>query len=144
MMGDYAVAAYKWPAPHALPADSVEIVLDLPMPPSTNRIWRSGRGKVYRSAEYVRWAEQADMVVMAARAYPKRKIRGPFSIRIALSSKYGGDGDNRIKAVLDWLESRDVVRNDRDCREGEWKWVGDADAPSGCRVMMRSLHEPLA
>jgi hypothetical protein len=31
--------------------DAVEIVLDLPTPISTNKIWRTGRGRTYRSKE---------------------------------------------------------------------------------------------
>ena len=58
--------------------DLVEIVLDLPTPISTNKIWRTGRGRTYRSKEYVAWCERADLTVMAAKQYRKRKINGPF------------------------------------------------------------------
>jgi hypothetical protein len=127
--------------PFGLPADSIEIVLDLPMPTSTNSLYTRSRKGICRSVAYVRWAEDADMTVMAARAYPRRKITGPFETEILLSTEHGGDGDNRIKAALDWLQSRDIVRNDSDCRRGSWKWVDPEMAPSGCRVILRSLHE---
>lgn len=119
---------------------SVEIVLDLPIPTSTNRLYGRGRKSVHRSAEYVRWMEEADMTVMAAKQYPKRKIQGPFEAQILLSERHRGDGDNRIKAACDWLQSRDIVRNDSDCRRGSWAWVSPEQAPRGCRVILRSLH----
>src|SRR5271166_341372 len=125
-------------APFALPADSVETVIDLPMPPSTNRLWRSGRGRVYKSKQYLDWMDAADAHVMASRQFPKRKITGPFTIHIALNTLEGGDGDNRIKAPLDWLQSRDIVRNDSDCVKGAWEWVEPARAPQGVRVTLRS------
>ena len=127
--------------PFGLPADSVEIVLDLPFPVSVNAIWgaRNGGG-VRRTAHYVRWLEAADMHVMATKQYPRRKIQGPFAIQIALSDDRGGDGDNYIKVCLDWLQSRDVIPNDKLCRKGAWEWVPPAEAPSGVRITLRSLH----
>jgi Holliday junction resolvase RusA-like endonuclease len=124
-------------------AETIEIILDLPFPPSANRIWRSRHysPRPYRSEEYISWIEHADMAVMAARAFPKRKIIGPFEAAILLSDLAGrGDGDNRIKALLDWCQSRDIVRNDSDCRRGSWEWVELARAPKGCRITLRSLH----
>ena len=32
---------------------------DLPLPPSTNRLWRAHRGRVHRSATYVSWLKEA-------------------------------------------------------------------------------------
>ncbi len=128
--------------PFGLPADSVEITLDLPMPTSTNRLHAHGRKSgVYRTREYMDWIDAADMAVMASKQYPKRKIKGPFEVEILLSvAAPRADGDNKIKALLDWLQSRDVVRNDVDCRRGSWAWVEPSEAPKGCRVILRSLH----
>jgi Holliday junction resolvase RusA-like endonuclease len=125
-------------------SDPVTISLDLPTPISTNRIWRTGRGRTYRSKEYVAWCEQADATLMAAKG-PGRlpKISGPFEIEILLSTagRKGRDGDNYCKVCLDFCQSRDLVRNDSDCRCGSWKWVSPEEAPKGCRVILRSLHE---
>jgi Holliday junction resolvase RusA-like endonuclease len=118
---------------------TVEITIDLPIPTSTNRLYGRGRKGVHRSAEYVRWMEEADATVMAARQFPKRKIQGPFEAQILLSEIYRGDGDNRIKSALDWLQSRDIVRDDADCRSGSWRWVPPSMAPLGCRVVLRSI-----
>lgn len=132
--------------PFALPADSIEIVLDLPFPPSVNTIWRWGKGKqhgrIHRSARYLRWMKNADMAVMAAKQYPRRKISGHFAVDILLSVTAGiGDGDNRIKATLDWLQSRDIIADDKFCIKGRWEWVEPERAPRGCRVTLRSFHQ---
>ncbi len=128
-------------APFALPADSVEITLDLPMPTSTNRLYGKGRKGVHKSAEYVRWIEEAGMCVMATKPPGRmKKIYGPFEAEILLSTDFRGDGDNRIKAALDVCQTFDVIRNDSDCRRGSWAWVEPEQAPRGCRVILRSLH----
>ena len=117
---------------------TLEITLDLPMPTSTNRLWGTGRGRKWNSAEYNSWREECDYLVMAARLARDAKITGPFEIEILLGEGRG-DGDNRIKALLDWLQSREIIRNDSDCRRGSWAWVEPSEAPRGCRVILRSL-----
>ena len=105
--------------------DLVEIVLDLPTPISTNKIWRTGRGRTYRSKEYVAWRTGRPDGDGRQRYPSKRKINGPFEVEILLSTvgRKDRDGDNFCKATLDWLHSRDLIRNDTDCRCGSWKWV---------------------
>ena len=123
----------------------IEITVDLPFPPSVNQIWRVGRGRisgkrtVYRSPEYLDWVREADMSVMAQRQYPKRKITGPFEAHVILSRRHGrGDLDNRAsKAVLDWAQSRDLIRNDSDCRRLIAEW---GDAEHGCRLTLREVE----
>jgi Holliday junction resolvase RusA-like endonuclease len=118
----------------------IEIVLDVPLPPSANRLWRSARGRVFKSREYTEWMLQADLSVIGNRQYPKRKITGQFEIRILLSNKgRRGDGDNRVKGCLDFCESRQIVSNDKHCERGSWEWVAPAQAPQGCRVILKSL-----
>lgn len=127
--------------PFGLPPDSIEIVLDLPFPPSVNHIWCRTKRGVYRSARYLRWMERSDALVMASKQYPRRKIAGPFEAKIQLSVKAGrGDLDNRIKVTLDWLQSRDVIAEDKHCRKLVVEWAEHENAPAGCRVTLRSLH----
>ena len=71
---------------------------------------------------------------------PKQKIHGPFGCSIWLNREIGrGDGDNRIKALLDWTQSRQLIRNDSDCQYGSWTWVDHEDAPEGCRLTLWSI-----
>jgi Holliday junction resolvase RusA-like endonuclease len=123
-------------------SDLVVITLDLPMPPSANAIWRSGCGRTYSAKKYIDWQQHADITVMATKPPGRlQKIYGPFEAEILLSIKHRGDGDNRIKPLLDWLQSRDLVHNDSDCRRGSWAWVEPEQAPCGCRVILRSLEQ---
>lgn len=131
------------PRPFGLPARSIEIVLDLPFPPSVNHIWRrNGRtGRVYRSARYLCWIERANATVMAAKQFPRHKITGRFEAFIQLNEQAGtGDADNRVKCVLDWCQRQDVIGNDKDCRRLIVEWAAHNAAPAGCRITLRSLH----
>jgi Holliday junction resolvase RusA-like endonuclease len=125
--------------------EPVEIVLDLPFPPSMNRIWRAGGRKstggrtVYRSDEYLDWMREADNLVMARRAFPKRKIHGAFSAEVTLSRKVRGDVDNRIKALLDFLQSREIIKNDSNCKR---LTVERGEAECGCQVVLHPWQQP--
>jgi len=44
--------------------------IDLPLPPSVNRLWRSNRGRVHRAAPYVAWLKEAGWSLLRQR--PKR------------------------------------------------------------------------
>ena len=70
------------------------------------------------------------------------KINGAFEVEILLSNagRKGRDGDNYCKATLDFCQSRDIIRNDSDCRKGSWAWVQPEQAPFGARVILRSLN----
>jgi Holliday junction resolvase RusA-like endonuclease len=116
----------------------IEIVVDLPFPPSVNQLWRFGRGNMYRSKTYLDWLAAADIGVMARRQYPKRKITGWFEAHVVLSKRPGrNDLDNLAsKAVLDWAQSRDLIRNDSDCQRLIAEW---GDAEHGCRLTLRGL-----
>jgi Holliday junction resolvase RusA-like endonuclease len=127
------------PRPLDLPADYMEIILDLPFPPSTNRLYGKTRNHVFRTPIYEQWIKLADAWILLKRQYPQARIDGPFAIEILLSDGQRGDGDNRIKALLDYLQSREIIKNDKDCRKGSWAWVPQSEAPIGCRVHLRSL-----
>lgn len=128
-------------------ADMVEIVLDLPVPPSVNRLWRASaddRRRVYRAPCYKQWLHEADALVIINRQGPRgRIIRGWFELHFAMSDGYPhkGDLDNRLKAALDFLQSREYVANDKHARKITLEWVPPDQAPAGCRVTLRSLHQ---
>lgn len=129
----------------SLPQDveTIRITLDLPFPPSANRLTSHSRQKPYRPKKYLDWENAADMYVLSTRQFPKRKIHGPFRTTIRLNRDLRGrsDGDNRVKAVLDWCQSREIIRNDRDCESGFWMWVDPDDAPQGCRITLWSIPD---
>lgn len=110
------------------------IVLDLPMPPSVNRIWRANRAgpnKVSKSPEYKRWLAHADQVALSmGQLRGVKAITGPFEALI-IFNRQRGDLDNRHKGVLDWLQSRSVILDDKYCERLVLEW---GEAPHGCRV----------
>lgn len=121
-----------------------EIVLDLPYPPSVNKIWRSSAAlsanRVHLSPSYVKWKNEADGLLMTTPGWQRMRLSGPFTIEIDLCppTKYPrGDLDNRIKATLDYLERVNVIVNDRLCLRLTAQWVEQDRAPHGCRVKVR-------
>lgn len=129
-------------APAITPAS--EIVVDLPYPPSVNKIWRSTAAisskRVYLAPSYVLWKTHADALLMSERGWTKKRLAGPFEIEIDLccpAKHPRGDLDNRIKAVLDYLQRAEIVSNDKYCQRLLVQWVEQERAPHGCRVILR-------
>src|ERR1019366_6375800 len=123
--------------PFAVP---VVTVIDLPMPPSTNRIWARSPGGVTLSKDYRVWKDCADRFVMYTGAWRgATKIAGRFTVEIVLDineRRRTGDLDNRIKAALDWCQSSELIRNDSDCDELRAYW---GEAPHGCKITLREV-----
>lgn len=114
----------------------------LPMPPTVNRLheWSTKQRRYVRSAGYEKWVKAADNIAMAfaqLRGHPR--IEGHFTARIILSSskrQTNYDGDNRIKALLDWAQSRRLIKNDALCDGGSWEW---GYAPYGCVLVLSEV-----
>ena len=124
--------------------NAAPLIIDLPYPPSVNKIWRSASAlsqkRVYLAPSYLHWKKHADALLMSTRGWMVRKIAGPFSIDIDLCpppKQQRGDLDNRIKAVLDFLQRCTVISNDRHCQRLVAQWVEKSAAPQGCRVTLR-------
>ena len=75
-------------APFALP-ELITITIDLPYPVSTNRIWRYGKGRVYRSELYKEWMADADAHALTQLRGARPMIRGMFDAHIYLSQEGG-------------------------------------------------------
>lgn len=114
------------------------IIIDLPLPPSINRIWRAnraGKNKVSKSKEYVSWQKSADVLAQSTGQFRGLKmIVGPFEAHIVVK-RVRGDLDNRLKGVLDWLQSRGVIADDKYLEKFTMEW---GDAPAGLRVTLRA------
>lgn len=126
--------------PFALPG---EIVIDLPYPPSVNRLWRSsstdGTSRVYLSPSYIKWKKAAD--ALATGKLTAKPVCGAFEADIVVCAPdkgARGDIDNRIKAVLDWTQRVGVVLDDKHCRRLTIEWVERFRAPYGCRITVRA------
>lgn len=126
--------------PFALP-ELITTVVDLPFPPSTNTIWRNSGSRVYRSAKYTTWLDAADKLATSNFVGRNGIIPGKFTAHIGLDEDKPrrGDCDNRIKAVLDWAQSRELIANDSNCERITVEWVQRALAPHGCRLTLREV-----
>jgi Holliday junction resolvase RusA-like endonuclease len=115
----------------------VDIIIDLPTPISVNRIWRAnraGKKRVSISPEYASWMRNADNLALSTGQFRGLKtIVGKFEAHIVLK-RVRGDLDNRAKGVLDWLQSRSVIVDDKFCERLTLEW---GEAPTGCRVTVR-------
>lgn len=116
-----------------------DIEIDLPYPPSVNRIWRAnkaGSKRVSISPEYDQWRGAADRLAIALGSCKGvRKIMGKFEATIILK-RQAGDLDNRIKGVLDWAQSRELIADDKHCERLTVEW---GEAPYGCRLILRAV-----
>lgn len=116
-------------------SESEWFVLDIPRPPSVNRFLNKLGN---RSPCVVKWRAQADGWLRAAGRYPR--IVGPYEMMVTFPLFRFGvfDAENCIKALSDWLQSREVVKNDRHAARMELNW---GVAPQGCRVQIRPYRE---
>lgn len=82
--------------------------IDLPMPPSTNRLWRSIGPRVIKSAEYRKWITDAGWQLKAQRPC---RVKGPVELGVVVG-KSRGDLSNRVKALEDLLVLHEVIEGD--------------------------------
>lgn len=117
--------------PFALPA---EAVLDLPPPISVNRIWRKTKTGVIKSDAYQKWIRRADaMLLETGQLKGLKTIVGPFTALIIVK-RSNLDLDNNSKCLLDFVQSRNFIVDDKFCEELTLRW---GNAPSGCRLTLR-------
>lgn len=78
------------------------IRLILPLPPSTNRIWRGTGRRVYKSAEYNDFLTQVGWKCKEAQI---NQMTGEVAAEVSFYFKTkAGDADNRLKALWDSLQ----------------------------------------
>jgi crossover junction endodeoxyribonuclease RusA len=109
------------------------IRLTLPLPPSVNRLWRTGRGRLYRSAEYAAWRNEAIWSIkLQARG---ASIAGPYSIAVEFQrpDRRRRDLDNLLKALSDALVDAGVLEDDSDAQEIRLCWRGTGRS---CEVIL--------
>ena len=88
------------------------ITLDLPIPPSVNRLRRVNWAN---HKDHDEWRLRTDLFLTAhgPHPFPHNVITGAFEIRIQIPESLSGiDLDNHCKALLDYLVSREVIPND--------------------------------
>jgi len=98
------------------------IRLELPLAPSTNRLWKIGKGgRMYKSPEYVAWLDEAGWMVKAQTKY---QINGPYVIHISAvkPDKRRRDLDNLLKSTSDLLVKSKIVDDDSECHALAAEW----------------------
>lgn len=113
------------------------VTLDLPYPPSANRLWGIAQGRMIKTAEYAAWLTEAGYHVATQK--PGR-IRGPYAMRITAGrpDNRKRDLDNLAKPIGDLLQASRVIENDCDCQRLSMEWVSGL---SGVRVSLVATNE---
>ena len=116
------------------------ITVDLPFPPSANRIWRSNfkAKKVHLEPEYEKWMTECCLLWLTQKPRPFQMVTGPFWARIVLVNpdKRRRDLDNRIKVLLDFAQKAGIVEDDSNTSAIDISWGSVEQAPTGCRVVI--------
>jgi len=115
-------------------ADAVE--LELPLPISTNELWRPAGGKMIKTARYETWFRDAGNMINQQRAM---KISGPYAMTLVINRRRTGiDLDNAVKAASDALQENGVIENDRLAQRITLSWSDDV---AGMRVTVEKWKE---
>lgn len=106
------------------------MIVILPVPPSVNGLYANvpGVGRV-KTVRYRQWLKLADSFLMAQKI---RKAEGCIELRIMLPQSTRGDVSNRIKAVEDYLVSRQITPDDKH----NWKVSAERADVEDCHVQV--------
>lgn len=90
------------------------IKINLPLAPSVNGLYANAkRGGRFKTKAYRDWLKAADaMLLLQCRDWHGRQVRGPARVHIRVPMKMRGDVDNRAKAPVDFLVSRELTSDD--------------------------------
>jgi len=83
------------------------------MPPSTNALYSTVRGRRIKTKVARRWCRDASWLIKLGAG--GGRIEGRWAIGVVLPRSTKGDPDNRLKAVLDAAVASSVVIDDRHC-----------------------------
>jgi Holliday junction resolvase RusA-like endonuclease len=124
-----------------LAREPIVYVLNLPVPPSVNRIWRNNgvNGTVSRAPVYKSWIKEAGMaLVLDGALRGRRTIAGRFTAMIEIQRGAAqGDLDNRTKALFDLAQSMLFISNDKHLEAYTVRWVDET--ARGCRLTLREI-----
>ncbi len=117
----------------------MQLIFDLPLPPSANRIWRRSGTIIHKSAEYTAWITAAGWDIAAQRKGAEM-IKGRVSVLIEVGKCHAGrDASNQIKPIEDLLQSCGVIKNDNQVDDVRCVRRFDAIAPGRVAVTVQSI-----
>ncbi len=121
-----------------------KLELWLPLPPSVNRLWRTGRGRIYKSPKYTAWIQEAGYGLLRQEltqgVIAGRKIKGTFILTVIAHrpDKRRRDLDNILKAALDFCTKMSIIEDDYLCEEFHVKWAKGI-SPRGCYLTIEAV-----
>jgi len=90
------------------------VALDLPIPVSTNALWRSivvnGHVRVVKSKAYQAWLAEAGYCLNAQKP---GMVSSVFGLRMRVANDCRADLDNMLKATLDLLQIHGIILDDK-------------------------------
>lgn len=100
----------------------MSIMLQLPYPPSANRLWVRARKGMRKSDAYSAWLTEAGYI---AKSQHQKPLSGPYklSIHAKRPDKRRRDIDNLIKPLNDLLQSIGLIADDTDCEMVCARWI---------------------
>lgn len=106
------------------------ITLQLPYPPSANRLWRNVGGKTLKSSAYRAWLVQALALLRGQRFTPHA---GSYRLTIyaVRPDKRRRDIDNICKPIADCLVQGGVIEDDSLAQSMTAAWAWDQTTPGG-------------
>lgn len=91
--------------------DEPAIRLTLPVPPSTNNLYRSGPR--YKTDEYKRWITESAYGVMIQTMDAPKRLLVTERLRVVIEAPFSRRRDiENIKPVMDLIASLGLIRND--------------------------------
>ena len=99
------------------------------LPPSVNSIWRhSKNGRTYRTRDYMTW-QNGEAWRVKEQLIGQHRFTGPVYVTLAMRRpRKGSDLDNRIKGILDLLQTCHVIDDDKNVMGINAWWTIDLPA----------------
>ena len=115
------------------------VEFSVPYPPSANRIWRQGKGRLHKSKEYQDWLALSAWE-MRAQLGPKQVITQPFKLELRVNrpDKRKRDLDNLLKPILDLIGHYGLIENDSLCHWIDARWKGQGE---WCYIKLEGLKD---
>lgn len=98
------------------------IEIQLPYPPSANRLWRRSGTHIHKSAQYTKWLREAGWQAISQKP---GGIKGPYALQIQAvrPDKRKRDLGNLLKGIEDLLVSIGVIEDDSHADLISMRWV---------------------
>lgn len=122
------------------PGSTIEITL--PFPVSVNSIWRGGRKRVFKSAAYITWINEAHLAWLQQKPKLKtKKIYGFYRLSVVVSppDKRRRDLSNLIKVLEDFCQTVGIIEDDSLCRELHMVYSSILNTPHGACLIFESI-----